>query len=159
MSTSGDSLVETEDLEVACSVHDHHIFVHSFYLVLGFSSLLCNKWAILYKLNLGPSLLICYYGKRTVLINLLLWKKKRIIEIWESKISSWPYNFILFILPPRPKIGEFWREKLIKIEIGLSYNWCNSTRVTHFLSYRFFKDQTIKKEDIFIYYIIKYLPN
>ena len=114
LSTSGDSLVKTEDLEVACSVHDHHIFVHSFYLVLGFSSLLCNKWAILYKLNLGPSLLICYYGKRTVLINLRLWKKKRIIEIWESKISSWPYNFF-YLFPPPP---SFKNRRVLKRKIN-----------------------------------------
>ena len=43
--------------------------------------------------------------------------------------------------------------------MSLSYNWYNSTKVTHFLNHRFPKDQTIKKEDIFIYYIIKYLPN
>ena len=39
-----------------------------------------------------------------------------------------------------------------------SYTWCNSTRVTPFLSHRFLKDQIVKKEDIFIYYINKYLP-
>ena len=31
-------------------------------------------------------------------------------------------------------------------EMGSSYIWCNSTRVTHFLSHRFPKDLTVKKK-------------
>ena len=31
-------------------------------------------------------------------------------------------------------------------EMGLNYTWCNSTRVTHFLSHRFPKDLTVKKK-------------
>ena len=35
-------------------------------------------------------------------------------------------------------------------EMGSSYTWCNSTKVTHFLDRRFLKDLTVKKN------IIKY---
>ena len=34
----------------------------------------------------------------------------------------------------------------IYIELGLSYTWCNSIRVTPFLSHRFPKDLTVKKK-------------
>ena len=38
------------------------------------------------------------------------------------------------------------REREREREIGSSYPWCNSTRVTHFLSHRFLKDLTVKKK-------------
>ena len=41
-----------------------------------------------------------------------------------------------------------------------SYTWCNSTRVTTFLSRRFMRDLTDKnKINIIIHYNIRYLPN
>ena len=44
--------------------------------------------------------------------------------------------------------------------MGLSYTWCNSTRVTHFLSHRFSKDLTVKKKtSSFFTYLNAYLIN
>ena len=39
-----------------------------------------------------------------------------------------------------------YREREREREIGSSYTWFNSTRVTHFLSHRFLKDLTVKKK-------------
>ena len=55
----------------------------------------------------------------------------------------------------------------ISIEMGSSYTWCNSTRVTHFVSRRFMRDPMDKNKtplsittlNTYLNYIIKYLPN
>ena len=55
----------------------------------------------------------------------------------------------------------------ISIEMGSSYTWCNSTKVTRFVSRRFMRDPTDKNKtplsittlNTYLNYNIKYLPN